>query len=119
MPDTALGLRSGYFVVRLVKGGPLVPARIVRLCHCTPVGGDEQRPHDWTEDCDRFPGCVGEVAGEPADASLIWETRKAEIPAERYAHLMRVREWAIRHAPDLPEANPRQPIDLNKLRALF
>ena len=60
----------GYFKMRLVRGGPWVPARIRRVCQCTVNGGDEERDHDWQESCDRNPPLSADINGEEADVEL-------------------------------------------------
>lgn len=107
-----------FALVRLVKAGPQVAARIWRPCHCTPVGGDEQRVHDWTPDCDRFPPLAGEINGAPADPVRIWHAGRMCGRAE-YEHRLRVKAWAEERAPWAPEARPDQPIDHHALPSLF
>ena len=105
----------GLFVMKFVKGGPEIPARIWRPCCCTVNGGDEQVLHDWRETCDRYPHLQGEIAGKPADLWRVWGSgRRTTEPHWRY--LSDVRKWAEAHAPDDPAANPGQPIDLKQVR---
>lgn len=110
--------QPGFFKMRLVKGGPWVPARIHRPCHCTINGGLINAAHAWRDTCDRFPRLVAEIAGEDADLWRVWENGRP-IPQAEYDHLMRVRSWAETYAPGAPEANPRQAVDLGAMPPLF
>ena len=58
-------------------------------------------------------GSVVEVLLDPLE---VWPwCCGAPIPEREFNFLARRREWAKEHAPDHPAANPREPIDLNKL----
>ena len=100
----------GYYKLRLVKGGPFVPARIIRICHCT-IGAEGDRPHEWFFTCDRYPPLSAEINGQEADVARVWAYGRKIKPSE-YDHLTALREWAKRHAPQEPEANPRHAPDL-------
>lgn len=106
--------RPGYFTVKLAKGGVLVPARIWRLCHCTPVGGPNNRPHDWSPLCDRFPPLYAEIDGKPASVDRLW-TSGREIDKAEYDYMVANTQWARQYTPGDPIANPRQPVDVTKL----
>lgn len=109
----------GLFRIRLVKGGPWVAARITHGPARDPVTG---------ESLDRSPMWVGEIAGKPTGPAApcphaagifqIWE-RGEPITIAEYRHLCAVKDHADRYAPDMPEANPRRPIDLNLVRPVF
>lgn len=110
----------GHYLVKLVRNGPDVPVRIRRTCHCTIHGGSANAPHDWRDDCDRYPPIAAEIAGEPVPVERVWPgAAKKPIDAKEFHYRMAVRAWAIQHAPDSPEANPRQPVDLNRMPTLF
>lgn len=102
--------RPGYFKMRLVKGGPFVAARIIRLCHCT-IGSQGDRPHEWFLTCDRYPPLSAEINGEEADVARVWAYGR-EISPKEYKHPTALREWAEQHAPQEPEANPRDATNL-------
>ena len=87
----------GFFQTRLVKGGPLVPARI------------------WVDDTvpDRPAVLLAEVNGRPSDAWRIWPSVAGNnITEAEFHHLSRVVQWAETSVPHAPEANPREPINL-------
>jgi hypothetical protein len=89
----------GYFKRKLVKGGPWVAVRFY-----DDGGVIKVEVNGYTERAD----------GEPFDPHewwpLVWPSTEAE-----FRHLTRVREWAERHAPHFPAANPRAPINLGTL----
>ena len=96
------------------KGRVYVVARIHRPCHCTVNGGDENASHPWCDTCDRYPQLVAEIDGSPAGVDLVWSSGE-EIDEHEYLYRRAVAVWARQHAPDSPEANPRQPINFNTL----
>ena len=97
--------QCGWFKRRLVKGGPMVPARIwlhQEIDEATGelVGDEELR-------CD--------VAGKSVDPVDAWTWICADpITHERYLFMMANAEWAKANAPDEPEADPRKAINWNK-----
>lgn len=118
----------GYFAYSLVKGGPKVAARIWRPCMCGPGSNETFEQHVWTPQCDRFPPLVCEVNGfdrsESHDKTQIPTIEKVWMYADRiseadYRYLLDDRAWARTYAPDLPEANPTQPVDLGELPPIF
>ena len=99
---------------RLVKGGPYVACRIVRLCACTPVGGDEQAEHEHGPDCDRAPPLQAEINGRiderPDAVDRLWTSAEI-IDADEWRLMTERREWDAQHAPDAPSQRPRDAID--------
>lgn len=111
---------EGHFVTRLVKGGPEVPARIWRPCHCTINGGDDNRVHDWRDSCDRFPALACEVDGRPVDPLEAWTwLAKQPIGRAEFEFMTADAEWCRQHAPDDPKASPRQKVDWNAINISF
>lgn len=112
--------RPGVFRLRLVRGGPFVPARIRHEPPPDPITGDP---------LDRAPVWTAEIGGVPAgdpcrDPSAnphifrIWNYG-TPIPDDEYRHMLAVRAWAANHAPEAPEARPERKIDLNKAPPIF
>lgn len=67
----------GYWLIRLVKGGPLVPACIVRELPTDP----------WFPDNEMDRGCprlVAYIGGEPAPLDRVWHTRGEDITEDEY-----------------------------------
>lgn len=99
----------GFYRTKLVKGGPWVG---VRFDVTPPAFGEDGEPlwdfaYSLTIDGkerDPFDGRV--VSGEP-------------ITKAEFSYLERMREHAITHEPDMPEANPRQKVDFNTLHFNF
>lgn len=103
--------RPGFFRIRLVKGGPWVAARIEHRPSRDPLTG---------ELLDRSPLWRVTIAGEELPASpdplragvfRVWHSGQP-ISESEYRYLTARREHAIRYEPDLPEAAPRERIDL-------
>lgn len=89
----------GYFLMRLIKGGPHVPAQICRNdsgVWWAVVNGQGHAAHT-----------------DPALAPLvftIWHSGQ-EIDRATYEHRLKLKEWAEKHHPDHPAAKPREKID--------
>ena len=92
----------GFYRIRLVRGGPFVPARIWRSVATDPVAG---------ETLDRSPVMMGELAGEPVDPNALWRSCMGRATSEEeYQFLLDDYRWARTFAPDDPIANPKTPI---------
>lgn len=95
--------REGYYRTRMVRGGPFVPVHIWY-----------GPPHDpeTGEIMDRSPRWNALRNGDPCDAAEVWNWCCAHpINETEYHYLLRLKEWAVQHAPNEPEANPVQTID--------
>jgi hypothetical protein len=104
--------RPGFWKIRLVRGGPHVPAKIWDEAERDPetgelledeklrcvVNGIERDPEQWAERLN----CYG-----------------IAIDEDEYQYMSRVSDWAKEWAPDAPEASPTQPIDPLKTRPVF
>jgi|JI10StandDraft_1071094.scaffolds.fasta_scaffold47418_4 hypothetical protein len=100
--------RPGCWMIRLVRGGPEVPARIYRPC---PI---EMHPDHW-EPLDRVFCLVAEVGGREQPVARMWNQRdRREITLADFDFEMRDLEWARRWAPQEPKANPYRKVDHNK-----
>lgn len=110
--------QPGFFLTRLVKGGPLMPARIWRPCVCTVNGGEDGAEHDWQPTCDRNPPLAAEVNGQPHDVDRVWMSRDVITEAE-YRYLMDTAAWDRANDPTAPMANPAQPINPLTVKPLF
>lgn len=103
--------QAGFFRTRLVKGGPYVGARIWLEPPIDPLTGEAM---------DRPPMMLAELAGKPIDPIELWPSVAGRnIPEQEYRYLIGVAGWAAEHAPNAPEATPREPINLNRLPSLF
>lgn len=97
--------RPGYWLCKLVKGGPLVPCAIeLRAC--------PHEPGDPGNVMERSPVLVGFIAGEEVHPSRVPWQYGNPISAADYRYRLANAEWAMRHAPDEPIAKPREKINL-------
>ena len=106
----------GTYRIKRAKGGIWTPVLIHRPCLCT-LGREEE--HDWIPDCDRYPPLRALVDGwEDVDPMTVWNWCRP-IPRQEYEFLVADHAWARSHAPDTPQANPRQRVQLGKLPPIF
>lgn len=96
------------FRMRLVRGGPWVAAEI------------------RVDDAGEFSAVIdGEPAGpahrDPAMAARVMDVwiSGVRIDAGEHAYLLAMSRWARQSAPDRPEANPDQPINLMRMPPLW
>jgi hypothetical protein len=108
--------QPGHFLVRLVKGGPLVPALIYLPCPWVqpepenPYGPD---PWEWCRHYERQGPPRAVIAGDqPVDPEFVW-TYGREITAEEYRYRVELLAWARRTR--APEARLRRPIRLSEI----
>lgn len=99
--------RAGYYLVRLVRGGPWCPARIYFGQPHDPVTG---------EILDRSYRMVAEVNGEPHDVYRIWPYCAGdEIDKAEYDYRIADRDWCVQFDSTAPQANSRSPINIDDL----
>ena len=96
----------GCFLLRLVRGGPLVPARIRH--------GDA----GWQAIVDGEARAPDPDPARAADVFRVWHHGEA-ISEEEFGYREALRLWARAHQADHPAARPRQPIDLHRQRPVF
>ena len=101
----------GFFKMRLVKGGPWVPALVYRPC---PL---EMHPETF-QWIDRVYHLEAEIDGMAANVDRIW-TSGQRITAAEYLYMKADRVWVRQYAPHLPEARPEETMDINKLPPIF
>ena len=97
----------GFFELRLVRGGPRVPAKIVLVDGL------------WGAWINGDP--CGDMSADPvaADGVLrIWHAGR-RISEQDYQHKLNVKAWAQTHAPDHPAANAERPITLASQPPIF
>lgn len=101
----------GFYRVRLRKDAPWSPVKIW-------TEGETDEAGNLIEDLQYF--C--EVNGRSVDpwryAERVNLSGEAISEAD-YRYMIDMGVWARAYAPDMPEANPDQPIDLSKARPLF
>jgi hypothetical protein len=113
----------GFYVMRLARGVPLVPASIYQLCPMVvPQPGAPEGPHpdDWCRPLDRSPQYRARIDGKPVAIDRVWTARslRAISPAEYQFRIGALRQWA-RANPRMPEARPQLRVNLAALPPLF
>lgn len=103
----------GFFTVKLVKGGPFVPARIYHPCPIEMGVWDEW---NWLDR--RWPDLVAEIDGEEVEIDRVWLWGRPTTFKE-FEFLSHRSRWAHASAPHHPAANPRERIDLGKLPPVY
>lgn len=108
--------QDGYFKSRLVRGGPFVPIRIHRG---RPVidGEEQDRGERWLVTVDGATdfmetGPDGYRCHVLFDVGRFWPwCARYPIPEDEYHFLIDKAEWAKAHAPERPEASPREAVN--------
>jgi hypothetical protein len=113
----------GFYVMRLARGAPLVPALIYQLCPMVmpqPSVAGEPHPDDWCRPLDRSPKYRAQIDGKPIAIDQVWTARslRAISPAEYQFRIGELRQWA-RVRPRMPEARPQLRVNLAVLPPLF
>jgi hypothetical protein len=113
----------GFYVLRLRRGAPCVPALIHQLCPMvvpqpTVIRGPD--PNDWCRPVVCSPRFGALVDGKPSPIERVWMACSLRpISPEEYAfRIGPLRRWARVH-PGMPEASPDKPVDLDALASLF
>jgi hypothetical protein len=106
-----------YFVLRLVRGGPLVPARLQEI---------NTEPNEPDNHRDRWPALlqVVDVAGEVVPPEELTERfhwapghwkHAAPISRAEYDHRLAMMRWAERNSLDDPRLKARRRVDREKM----
>lgn len=99
----------GFFRVRLVKGGPLLAARIFLPCPIDPEFGHPM---------DRSRHLAAEIDGKDANVDRVWTTGE-RIGAAEFQYLSDDAAWCRDYAPAEPRANPKSAVDVRKTQPVF
>lgn len=93
----------GFWLVRLVRNGPPVPAAImwVQTTH-DPVTG---------EPMDRSRFLAAYIDGKPTSLDDVWLRRGTPIDQREYEFRVADAEWVRQNAPNEPAANPTRRIN--------
>lgn len=104
----------GHWRLKWRPGAPWVPARIFWVETVTDPDFPE---NDMRGTRSRY--LAAEINGRPVSIDEVWLRKRQFISAQEYAYMIRVRDWAETHAPEVPEANPYEAVDLNRLPPSF
>lgn len=104
--------KEGYWLIRLAKGGPLVPASIQRI-HTTFEPGNPQN------EMDRSPFLAAFINGNPVSLEEVWHRKGQPISKEEYLFQLADSAWVRDYAPNDPKANPKKAVDFSTLPIPF
>jgi hypothetical protein len=115
--------QTGFYVMRLRSGAPLVPAIIYQPCPMVipgPMSVAAPHPDEWCRPLDRSPRYEARVDGKRVDLDRVWTARSLRrvCRAEFEFRSGPLRRWA-RQNPSAPEAKPHMPVDLDAIPPLF
>ena len=122
MPRFIAYPEPGFFKLRLVKGGPWVPAVLFLPCPWVPPLGAQEvelgapGPDEWCRPIERSRQLLALIGNRPGDVDKVW-TWGERIGANEYAWRMKLADWAT--SAGAPEATPRQPVRLGKIESIF
>ena len=108
--------QPGFFRVRMVRGGPWVPAVIFLPCPWI-CPADNVSPDEWCLPLDRSRRLMAQVAGRPVWPEDVWNYAEA-VSIDEHDYLRAVWDWA-QTVPDAPEATPRKAVDLRTVAINF
>lgn len=102
---------AGFYKIRMVRNGPFVPVRIWHGPSRDPVTGELlDRSHLWH----------AERRGRIIEIHHVWPwAGRFPIDEREYNYMLSLVTWADDHAPQAPEATPRQPVDFSKAGVPF
>ena len=113
----------GYYVLRLVSRGPVVPALIFQRCPMVlpqpgVFGGPD--PDEWCRSLDRSPVLQAQVDGKSVQIDCVWTARALRsVSAAEYAFRIGPLQLWARSARRGPEARPHRTADLAAISPLF
>jgi hypothetical protein len=100
----------GMWEFRMVKGGPVVPARISRIDH---------EPGDPENLLDTGPILIANIGYREADPIDVWVGRRERVlTEEEYALRMAQLAWDCDFDPTAPAVQPRKPVDVREIKPI-
>lgn len=114
----------GYYMTRLVRGGPFVP---VRIHFGAPILDNEEqdRAPIWVVTVDgktdrEETGPEGYKCRVALDVYQYWPfCGRFRITQGEYEYMLAKSRWVKEYAPDRPEASPREVVDFNSRKPVF
>lgn len=104
--------QQGCWMIRAVKNGPLIPARIFWCSH--EPGVPENLLDRWP-----IPFLAAEIAGRWVDVDRVWHVKGRPITEAEFRFQMADLEHAKRWRPNEAIAQPHKPVDLRSLPIPF
>jgi len=100
--------QPGYWLIRLVRGGPILPASIERI---------EHEPGDPSNILDTGPILIANIGNEDADPKAVWVARReAALTKEEHDLAIRQHAWDREYDPLAPQVGAsRKPVNLAEL----
>lgn len=105
---------EGYWLIRVVSGGPWVPARI-----WYERNPEHSEPEPWANGENRILGIFAAINGKQADPMRVWHTKGRPIDENEYHFLLRDAAWIAANAPRDPKAQPDKKVDLSQVTLPF
>lgn len=92
--------KEGYYRCKLIRGGPWQPVRI------------------WVDHVEDRPSLLlATLNGKDIDPYQVYARCYGhQIQYSEYLYLTSLNEYAVKHAPDMPEAKPGEPVNFGKLK---
>lgn len=103
---------TGYWLMRMVKLGPEVPASIQWET-------TEHEPGNPDNVMDRSPILTARINGDIVAWDRVWNWTKREITESEFHFRTADAAWARTNAPNEPAANPTRRLDLMQVPAPF
>lgn len=102
---------AGFYRMRLIRNGPFVPVRIWYGPSFDPATGD------W---CDRSPMWRCCIGGKQESIWRAWpQCAGRPISEVEYRYMRASEDHASKFEPDMPQARPWEPINLQTMRPVF
>lgn len=104
--------QPGFWLVRLGKGTPPSPA-CIRWCETT------AEPDEPDNEMERSPFLAAFIHEMPVAMGRVWDWRGQPITEQEYRYRCALTDWAQKHAPDLPEAEPTKRVNLAQAAPIY
>lgn len=104
--------QPGYWMIRLVKGAPEVPA-------CIQYEQTTHEPGNPENLMERSAILTARINGDVVRMDRVWLRRGRSITKAEHDFQVADARWAAKHSPGEPKANPDRPVDLNSIPPIF
>lgn len=103
-PRKLLEPQTGYWLIRVARGGPDTPA-------CIQYEQTKFEPEQPGNTMDRSPILTARIQGQIVPVARVWHTRGTPIDKAEHNYRLALGAWAKEHAPLDPAADPYRQID--------